>query len=208
MRSSITWLSSVCPHCVPSIASDTSVATCGTCYSFAHAHPRPLCTTLLWQASFSHTSAARYHVLFVAPRPLCAAHHLSLLCCLFWQDATDLVARLRAFHHASQSQPDKKGLSQCGLDLVQGKVRGGGRKIKAVSARTGSCFQISCNSIAHGLVNRVYWEGYVEREHVCRSASGIAGQGRATVQRSRMSPALGYQRLVVVLTYAAWLIRP
>jgi len=38
------------------------------------------------------------------------------------KDATDLVARLRAFHHTAQSQPDKKGLSQCGLDLVQGKV--------------------------------------------------------------------------------------
>jgi hypothetical protein len=39
------------------------------------------------------------------------------------QDATDLVARLRAFHHTAQSQPDKKSLSQCGLDLINGKVR-------------------------------------------------------------------------------------
>lgn len=32
------------------------------------------------------------------------------------------MARLRAFHHTAQSQPDKKGLSQCGLDLINGKV--------------------------------------------------------------------------------------
>lgn len=38
------------------------------------------------------------------------------------KDATDLVARLRAFHHTAQSQPDKKSLSQCGLDLINGKV--------------------------------------------------------------------------------------
>jgi hypothetical protein len=44
-----------------------------------------------------------------------------------WQDATDLVARLRAFHHTAQSQPDKKHLSQCGLDLINGKVRAVGK---------------------------------------------------------------------------------
>lgn len=44
------------------------------------------------------------------------------ICCCTLQDATDLVARLRAFHHTAQSQPDKKNLSQCGLDLINGKV--------------------------------------------------------------------------------------
>lgn len=66
------------------------------------------------------------------PLPSCSVAPLLLCPCAVLQDATDLVARLRAFHHAAQSQPDKKGLSQCGLDLLQGKVRvcvceGGGR---------------------------------------------------------------------------------
>lgn len=41
-------------------------------------------------------------------------------CCV--QDATDLVAKLRAFHHTAQSSPDKKHLAQYGLDLIEGRV--------------------------------------------------------------------------------------
>jgi len=66
-------------------------------------------------------------LLLLSPAELCWAH--AVLCCVRVQDATDLVARLRAFHHTAQSQPDKKGLSQCGLDLVQGKVRSGFNRI-------------------------------------------------------------------------------
>jgi T-complex protein 1 subunit alpha len=38
------------------------------------------------------------------------------------QDATELVAKLRAFHHTAQSSPDKRNLGQCGLDLINGEV--------------------------------------------------------------------------------------
>jgi len=38
-------------------------------------------------------------------------------------DATDLVARLRAYHHAAQTAPDKKHYAHIGLDLEKGKVR-------------------------------------------------------------------------------------
>ena len=39
------------------------------------------------------------------------------------KDATDLVAKLRAYHHAAQTKPDKKHLGGCGLDLVNGVIR-------------------------------------------------------------------------------------
>ena len=39
------------------------------------------------------------------------------------QDATELVAKLRAFHNASQTQKDKEQLKWFGLDLQAGKVR-------------------------------------------------------------------------------------
>jgi len=39
------------------------------------------------------------------------------------QDATDLVAKLRAYHNASQTQKDKELLKWFGLDLHAGKVR-------------------------------------------------------------------------------------
>ena len=39
------------------------------------------------------------------------------------QDATELVARLCAFHHSSQASEEKKDLRFMGLDLVNGKVR-------------------------------------------------------------------------------------
>ena len=39
------------------------------------------------------------------------------------KDATDLVAKLRAFHHASQTRADRTALAQCGLDLAEGRVR-------------------------------------------------------------------------------------
>ncbi|CAF4187176.1 unnamed protein product [Rotaria socialis] len=39
------------------------------------------------------------------------------------QDATELVAKLRAYHNASQTQKDKEQLKWFGLDLQAGKVR-------------------------------------------------------------------------------------
>eukprot|EP01104_Vermistella_antarctica_P003502 TRINITY_DN1371_c0_g1_i1.p1 TRINITY_DN1371_c0_g1~~TRINITY_DN1371_c0_g1_i1.p1 ORF type:complete len:565 (+),score=174.70 TRINITY_DN1371_c0_g1_i1:48-1697(+) len=39
------------------------------------------------------------------------------------QDAIELVAQLRAHHHAAQKDPSKKNLQYSGLDLVNGKVR-------------------------------------------------------------------------------------
>eukprot|EP00611_Tribonema_gayanum_P002369 TRINITY_DN1173_c0_g1_i1.p1 TRINITY_DN1173_c0_g1~~TRINITY_DN1173_c0_g1_i1.p1 ORF type:complete len:561 (+),score=239.33 TRINITY_DN1173_c0_g1_i1:255-1937(+) len=39
------------------------------------------------------------------------------------QDATELVAKLRAFHNTSQLQEDKEVLKYTGLDLINGKVR-------------------------------------------------------------------------------------
>jgi len=38
-------------------------------------------------------------------------------------DATDLVAKLRAYHNAAQTDDKKKDFAMCGLDLVAGKVR-------------------------------------------------------------------------------------
>eukprot|EP00803_Ostreobium_quekettii_P009231 evm.model.scf_1188.1 EVM.evm.TU.scf_1188.1 scf_1188:2300-7428(+) len=39
------------------------------------------------------------------------------------QDATELVAKLRAYHHAAQTRPEKKQLAQFGLDLVEGTLK-------------------------------------------------------------------------------------
>ncbi|KAL4532137.1 hypothetical protein Ndes2437B_g02559 [Nannochloris sp. 'desiccata'] len=39
------------------------------------------------------------------------------------KDATELVAKLRAYHHTAQTKDDKKHLAQCGLDLINGTVR-------------------------------------------------------------------------------------
>lgn len=39
------------------------------------------------------------------------------------KDATELVAKLRAYHHAAQTKPDKAHLASSGLDLVAGVVR-------------------------------------------------------------------------------------
>jgi T-complex protein 1 subunit alpha len=39
------------------------------------------------------------------------------------KDATELVAKLRAYHHTAQTKEDKKHLAQCGLDLINGAVR-------------------------------------------------------------------------------------
>jgi len=39
------------------------------------------------------------------------------------KDATDLVAKLRAYHNAAQTDATKKHYSSSGLDLVQGKIR-------------------------------------------------------------------------------------
>jgi len=39
------------------------------------------------------------------------------------KDATELVAKLRAYHHTAQAKPDKRHMAQYGLDLVAGVVR-------------------------------------------------------------------------------------
>ncbi|KAI0488967.1 hypothetical protein KFK09_028808 [Dendrobium nobile] len=39
------------------------------------------------------------------------------------KDATDLVAKLRAYHHAAQTKADKQHLSSMGLDLSKGSIR-------------------------------------------------------------------------------------
>ena len=39
------------------------------------------------------------------------------------KDATDLVAKLRAFHNTSQTKPEQSKLKNCGLDLVDGEIR-------------------------------------------------------------------------------------
>ncbi|OAY69433.1 T-complex protein 1 subunit alpha [Ananas comosus] len=39
------------------------------------------------------------------------------------KDATELVAMLRAYHHASQTKADKQHLSSMGLDLLKGTIR-------------------------------------------------------------------------------------
>jgi T-complex protein 1 subunit alpha len=39
------------------------------------------------------------------------------------QDSADLVSKLRAFHHASQTNPEKADFKYVGLDLQQGKCR-------------------------------------------------------------------------------------
>ncbi|KAG8363412.1 hypothetical protein BUALT_Bualt19G0019700 [Buddleja alternifolia] len=39
------------------------------------------------------------------------------------KDATELVAKLRAYHHTAQTKADKKHLSSMGLDLVKGTIR-------------------------------------------------------------------------------------
>jgi len=39
------------------------------------------------------------------------------------KDATELIAKLRAYHHTAQTKDDKKHLAQCGLDLINGTVR-------------------------------------------------------------------------------------
>jgi T-complex protein 1 subunit alpha len=39
------------------------------------------------------------------------------------KDSTDLVAKLRAYHNAAQTDPKRKGLRWYGLDLENGAVR-------------------------------------------------------------------------------------
>tara|TARA_B110000240_G_scaffold19338_1_gene19670 strand:+ start:5095 stop:6888 length:1794 start_codon:yes stop_codon:yes gene_type:complete len=39
------------------------------------------------------------------------------------KDSTELVAKLRAYHHAAQTKPDKKHLAGYGLDLVKGELK-------------------------------------------------------------------------------------
>ncbi len=41
------------------------------------------------------------------------------------KDATELVAKLRAYHHTAQTSSDKQHLAQYGLDLYEGKVGAG-----------------------------------------------------------------------------------
>ena len=39
------------------------------------------------------------------------------------KDSTELVAKLRAYHHAAQTKPEKKHLADYGLDLVKGELK-------------------------------------------------------------------------------------
>ena len=39
------------------------------------------------------------------------------------KDATELVAKLRAYHYTAQSKPEKAHLASSGLDLVAGTIR-------------------------------------------------------------------------------------
>ena len=39
------------------------------------------------------------------------------------KDSTELVAKLRAYHHAAQTKPEKKHLAGYGLDLVKGELK-------------------------------------------------------------------------------------
>ena len=39
------------------------------------------------------------------------------------QDATELIAKLRAYHYTAQTRPDKAHLAHSGLDLTKGTVR-------------------------------------------------------------------------------------
>jgi hypothetical protein len=57
-------------------------------------------------------------------QPPTSKHTLTVFCksLVRLQDATELVAKLRAFHHAAQSSADKRSLGQCGLDLINGEV--------------------------------------------------------------------------------------
>ena len=55
------------------------------------------------------------------------------------QDATDLVAKLCAFHHASQTDESKAEYRFMGLDLVRGKVRSARRALdRGARARRGA----------------------------------------------------------------------
>lgn len=39
------------------------------------------------------------------------------------KDATELIARLRAYHYTAQTRQDKKHLASYGLDLEEGAIR-------------------------------------------------------------------------------------
>jgi hypothetical protein len=73
--------------------------------------------------------AGRWQQDLVVPLQIHAVSHPVLLllyrcCCMpAVQDATELVAALRAFHHKAQTDAEKKHMAQYGLDLVEGKVR-------------------------------------------------------------------------------------
>ena len=66
-------------------------------------------------------------------------------------DATDLVAKLRAFHNASQAKPDKAHLKWIGLDLANGTIRDnlaagvlepGNSKVKSIKFATEAAITI------------------------------------------------------------------
>ena len=54
--------------------------------------------------------------------PLPAPQQLSLPFCGL-QDATELVAKLRAYHYTAQTKPDKAAYQHYGLDLEKAAVR-------------------------------------------------------------------------------------
>ncbi|THG05311.1 hypothetical protein TEA_015997 [Camellia sinensis var. sinensis] len=50
-------------------------------------------------------------------------HLVQILAVNAAKDATELVAKLRVYHHTAQTKPDKKHLSSMGVDLLKGTVR-------------------------------------------------------------------------------------
>ncbi|KAI8025313.1 T-complex protein 1 subunit alpha [Camellia lanceoleosa] len=62
--------------------------------------------------------------LLIIPKDLKIDIHLvQILAVNAAKDTTELVAKLRAYHHTAQTKPDKKHLSSMGLDLLKGTVR-------------------------------------------------------------------------------------
>ncbi|CAL5382718.1 unnamed protein product [Camellia sinensis] len=63
--------------------------------------------------------------LLIIPKSLLFSdiHLVQILAVNAAKDATELVAKLRVYHHTAQTKPDKKHLSSMGVDLLKGTVR-------------------------------------------------------------------------------------
>jgi hypothetical protein len=152
--------------------------------------------------AFSVLCALLFHQSDCQTTTCCTACHCLTYCrlCMCLQDATDLVARLRAFHHTAQSQPDKKGLSQCGLDLINGKVRHTTQPAAAL-ARGDTHHPLCCRCLARGGLRdsqfcnrgcRTVTLGYVpslhmeaqERDAYAQLAHGSLSRGQVAGRRT------------------------